>query len=266
MKGILFVCPTYDEAGLHAYTRRSVLSFLKYTPDGDVLVVDDASPGWEPYSRDLAAIDPARVATAHFEEWGGLTRSWNWGLASARELGYRYALCGNNDVAFTRRWSEAMASAVENGFSLAGPVSNAPGITSAGLADVRRYAPGCRVDDSPEYLNGVADGLAGRYAGVFVEAPVNGFCLFAKTEDWWSGAFDERHVFRPRNDFNSKGAPNSTPLMTCNEDELQGRWSRAGRRSAVCPGSFVFHYRSVARGKKFAKSGWLRVDAPDRAA
>jgi hypothetical protein len=47
--------------------------------------------------------------------------------------------------------------------------------------------------------------------------------------------------------------------MTGNEDELQSRWRAKGMKFAAALGSFIFHYRSVSRGKKFAKGKWLRM-------
>jgi glycosyltransferase involved in cell wall biosynthesis len=261
---VCFVCPTYAEGELHPYTRRAVLSFLRHTPGGSVVVVDDASAGWyQGLGESLEALGAVR--TLHNEEWGGLTRSWNQGLALARAGRHAYALAGNNDLAFCDGWYEGLLAAIDAGFSLAGPVSNAPGITSQGVAEASRYVRGFRLDDDPDYLDGVSATLRRERAGVFLPCPVNGFCMLARTADWWSGAYDDRHVFRPRNDFNSKGQRIPDPLNCGNEDELQGRWARLGRRSAVVPSSFVFHYRSVARGPKHAKGRWLRSPRPDRA-
>ena len=72
-------------------------------------------------------------------------------------------------------------------------------------------------------------------------------------------AYDAEHVFKPRNDVNSRGHKNPTPLMTLQEYELQGRWHAAGLRSGVVLSSFVFHYRAVSRGeKKFGKGQTYR--------
>ena len=73
--------------------------------------------------------------------------------------------------------------------------------------------------------------------------------MVARTRTWWSGAYDKDHVFDP-----------SHP-MTENEMELEMRWSMVGRRFAIAPGSFVFHYRSVSRGEGFATEGACRREA-----
>ena len=257
---ILFICPTYAEVEHHRYTLRAVRSFLRYTPDGSVLVVDDASPGWHTgHERDLVNEDKQRVFTARFEVWGGVTRSWNFGLNTARGMNLEFALCGNNDVVFTDGWYEGMVQALDQGFSLAGPVSNAPGITAQKQAEVWRYVGNYELRDDQPYLDSVARSLRGLAP---FEAPVNGFCQLARTRDWWSGAYDDRYVYRPSNEFTSEGRRNPTPLMTLNEDELQGRWAKLGRRTAVCPSSFVFHYRAVTRGSKYFRGRWYRPADP----
>lgn len=263
MPDIAFICPTYQEAELHPYTRRAVLSFAKYTPGGRVFVVDDASPG---AGDQLRALEGLGAVVRRFDEWGGLTRSWNEGLRLARDAGCEFALVSNNDVAFCEGWYDGLVGLLGAGVHLVAPVSNAPGITSGGLAEVWRYDPLYRLSDEPDELNACSARLRGAYAGRYAEAPVNGFAMLAATGRWWDGRFDRDHVFRPRNDVNSRGRRNPTPLMTCNEDELQGRWRARGWRSAIAPSSFVFHYRSVARGPRYARNRWLRVPRPDRAA
>ena len=42
------------------------------------------------------------------------------------------------------------------------------------------------------------------------------------------------------------------------EDELQDRWKAKGWKFGVACGSFIFHYRSVTRGIKYAKGKWSR--------
>ena len=51
------------------------------------------------------------------------------------------------------------------------------------------------------------------------------------------GPRDPHHVFNPGPKFK----------LIRNEDELQGRWLKAGRRIVVATGSFVYHYRGVTR-------------------
>jgi len=259
---IAFVCPTYKETELHAYTMACLHSFFQHTKDGLAIVVDDASTGWTQALAKKLADTPMfpgqQCEVLRFKNWGGLTRSWNLGLKKASELKADYAIAGNNDVLFTPRWYEGLMLALEHGYHLAGPVSNAPGITAQGLAEVWRYHPSYEVKDDPNYLKQVAEYLRGEHAGTLIEAKVNGFFQFARMRTWEAGKFDADHYYRPRNDFNSKGKRNPTPLMTLNEDELQGRWHRKGWKSVVVPSSFIFHYRAVTRGKKHTQGRWFR--------
>ena len=150
---IAFILPLYNK---FAYGRRAALSLLKYT-ERDVLIIaiDDASPyydrqDWGAWRKD---IPEDRLVFKHFGKNGGLTRSWNWGLAKARELGIKYTICGNSDVLFTPHWEHGLIHQVDhNDFSLVGPVTNAPGPTNGGKQRVEHFFPGYKVDDDPEYL------------------------------------------------------------------------------------------------------------------
>jgi GT2 family glycosyltransferase len=251
---IAFILPLY---GHHEYGRHAALTFFAHSPpDAQVLAYEDAHPSasrtdWVKWSR---GFPPGRHRLRVFPSNAGLTRSWNEGLADARRLGFAYALCGNSDLAFTPGWSDALIHALESGrASLAGPVTNAPGPTNQGAQGVERWLPkDCRpaldqAPDDPEWLGRAAAALRRRHGWEFQEMGINGFCMLAKTATWWSGAFDAQRVFDP------------SKRMTGNEDELQKRWRRLGRRAGFCPGSFVFHYRSVTRGPRFRREGWHRA-------
>ena len=260
MTRIGFICPTHREEDLHEYTSAALRSFFQTTSNGVAIVVDDASPGWEPihasHLKGLAEYAGQECFTFHYEEWGGLTRSWNQGLRLARNFGCDYVICGNNDILFPAQWYKGLLHALQHGFSLVGPLSNAPGASKP--QEVWRYYKDYEVDDSSLYLNGVQRYLAENYMGDVVEHAINGFFQMAHIDTWWEGAYDAEHVYRPRNDFTSKGHKNATPFMTLNEDELQGRWRKLGLKSAFVPSSFIFHYRAVTRGRKYARGRWHR--------
>lgn len=253
---VALVLPTYRQLD---YAQRAIDTFFETTPDGVVFVVDDASPDWH-YSW-LRTEWTGRVSIHRFLRNGGLTRSWNKGISAASRLGAKYAIAGNSDILFSPGWLEPLKKAIDAGFSLVGPVSNAPGNTIGQQQDVRKYYPGYVLSDDARDLATTARRLADANASKVVEAPLNGFFLFAKTEDWCSGAYDEIHAFRPCNELNSKGQPNPTPLMTLNEDELQRRWHKLGRRTGAVCDSFIFHYRAVSRGERFRSPGWFRRTA-----
>src|SRR5690242_10482987 len=94
--------PTY---GAFDYAAKAVASLLENTHAARpvAVVVDDASPDAAAGRGGidaLAAAHPGRVEFHAFPGRGGLLRSWNFGLARARELGADYAAAANSDVIF----------------------------------------------------------------------------------------------------------------------------------------------------------------------
>lgn len=258
-----FVCPIYNAVKLHAYTGSALATFFETTPDGVAIVVDDGSKSWSSeYERRLQRIaerySRAELHTLHYSKNGGLTRSWNAGLKKADELKLDYAIAGNNDILFTPRWYEGMLHALENGYQLVGPLSNAPGVTAKGKQCITKYVKNYTLSDDPAKLTEVATQIHQERLGQVVESPINGFFQLARMSSWRAGRYDNKHVYRPINCRYSNGGRNPTPLMTLNEDELQARWSRLGWRSAISLSSFVFHYRAVSRGDKYKQGEWYR--------
>lgn len=255
-----YICPIYKADEFQEYTLRALRSFFRTTADGVALVLDDASPGWnksiESHIERTPAFPSQRCVIHRFSQWGGLTRSWNKGLYLARNAGCTHICVSNNDVLFSRNWYDGLLQALAQGYHLVGPVSNAPGVTAGGKAEVWRYDREYAVSDDPQLIDDCAKRLKKQPT---VAAPVNGFCMFSRTDLWFSGAYDKLHVFRPSNEFNSRGQRNPTPLMTLNEDELQHRWRKMGRCTAVVPSSFVFHYRAVSRGRRYVRGRWHRI-------
>lgn len=258
MPRIGFVCPVYRALEFDSYTRRSLESFFDTTPGGVAIVVDDHSPHWtDAYARSLTAIRPgAELHLLRFDTAGGLTRSWNAGLTKAQTLGLDYAIAGNNDIIFTHRWQTGMLQALDQGYALVGPLSNAPGTQPR--QDVQRYCPTYRLTDQAEALDQTAAELYRNHLGHVLEQKINGFFQMAAMPTWEAGKYDAVHHYCPSNPFTSRGLPNPTPLMTLNEDELQARWQRCGRQSAIVLSSFIFHYRAVSRGEPYKRGNWYR--------
>lgn len=254
--GIAFINPIYNG---FPYARRAVLSFFKYTPEelNPVCIsLDDNSPlyaqqDWDYWKTDMPA------DRHHFEAFpqnGGLTRSWNWGLAKARELGCQYAIAGNSDILFTPGWYEGLMWNLEHGYDLVGPVTNAPGWAQGGKQrqNVRNYFPNYEIGDDPEYLAKVALHLKKTYPIEDVHNwDINGFFSMARVDKWWEGAFDEKHVFNPKY------------KLTENEVELQRRWKRFGWKMGYVLSSFIYHYRAVSRGDRHKHTGWDRMERKD---
>jgi glycosyltransferase involved in cell wall biosynthesis len=263
MLRIGFVCPIYDAMNFDSYTRLSLESFFATTPNGVALVVDDGSAGWSDNYvkslKDYVNVYPGTDLHAiHFPKNGGLTRSWNAGLAKADELQLDYAIAGNNDVIFTEKWYEGMVHALANGYSLVGPLSNAPGITAAGKQEINRYVNSYRLTDNIDELNKTAKQLHEQNLGKVIESKVNGFFQMATMAAWRKGKYDAKHYYRPVNTHTAKGRKNPTPLMTLNEDELQSRWAAKGMKSVISLSTFIFHYRAVSRGDKYKMGKWYR--------
>ena len=250
--GIALVLPSYNA---YAYSRRAIQSFCKYTPEAlnpVVIHCDDASPSYEQQSWDFfyGGLQRDRIWHQHFEKNGGLTRSWNWGLRKARELGCKYAIAGNSDILFTEGFYEGLLWHLDRGTRLVGPVTNAPGWSdkNSQRQNVRNYYPNYDINDDPAYLQQVARYLKETQPiSNLVERQINGFCTMSTLDYWWAGAFDAKHVFDPKY------------KLTGNEDELERRWTRKGWRVGFVPSSFVFHYRAVSRGDKSKHTGWTRL-------
>jgi GT2 family glycosyltransferase len=256
---LAIVIPTY---GAFSYAEKAISTALACSlPSAHIIVVDDASPDGVDAFKNLYAMfegHRSRLTFYRFSENGGLTRSWNKGLEIARRFDAHYTCVTNSDVLFPTSWEIALIAALDvRGAHLVGPVTNAPG-TQANQ-DIDKYTYKYKLTDDQKEINRLSNELTLAHGSDFHEGAINGFCMMAETSTWWKHAYDKEHVFRPSNDFNSKGEPNPTPLMTLQEYELQGRWKKAGLKIGFCPGSFVFHYRSVTRGDKHRKGKSYRM-------
>ena len=255
MPSIGYILPSYQ---VFPYARACLESLFASTPDYDVTayVVDDASPDWdEKWFDDL----PGEVKLTRFRKHGGLTRSWNYGLRWVKKDGMDYAICGNNDVLLPPEWHYGLIEASQAGYAPVGPLSNAPGVTAKGQQHVGGYIPSFELSDDMDYLANVSRSLRQAYAGHVVPSKVNGFFMFAATDTWWRNRIDGDHVFYPLVRRLPSGKPNrQDPKMTAQEDDLQYRWKQRGVYPAIAVSSFVWHYRSVSRGKKFVRDGWYR--------
>jgi GT2 family glycosyltransferase len=242
MNTCCFICPTY---GHYDYSRAAVESFLRHTPGGLALVIDDGHPEFRKFWE-----DDWNVVAHHFNDQGGLTRSWNFGLARARELNAEFAICGNNDILFTPGWQVGPTVLLQNeAVGLVGPLSNGPGLSNK-EQNIWDHVPGYQRMDSPAALTEVAAHLSTRYqpSDYRVVPQVNGFFMFGRVSRWWEGRYDDGHVFDPAPRF----------ALTGNEEELQKRFNRRGWQSVVSLRTFIFHYRSVTRGDRFCHGMWYR--------
>lgn len=225
------IIPTYNQM---RYALIAARSAIRNTPKCLVMIVDDGSPEWDPQT--FSSLPQRQLLLHQFPKNDrNLTRSWNWGLAKARELGIPYAVPTNSDVKFPKGWWPPLRSVLDSYVAaLVGPLTNAPGHRPR--QQVSGHYRNYQVGDGDAYLDAVQAHLAGRFGSDTWTGKLNGFCMAAKTDTWWQGAHSADFVFDPKF------------KMVKNEDELQGRWDRLGLRQAIVPASFVFHYRGVSRG------------------
>jgi hypothetical protein len=171
MAKIGYICPTYKATDLDNYTRTALQTFANTTPEGVAVIVDDGTNGWDEYLNSLTDfVDSLSIdfEIYHFQDQGGLTRSWNKGLEICEKLDVTYAIASNNDVLFPENWWLGLVHALENGYSMVGPLSNAAGITAKGKQDVWNYVENYRLTDDESYLNKVCDLLVTHNLGKVV--------------------------------------------------------------------------------------------------
>lgn len=259
---IAFIVPSFEHMG---YFRRTLRSFFKYTPWLRFVVVDDASKTWNTDWQD--DVSGADITTYRFNSNGGLTRSWNKGFDIAANMKDRpeFTVFANNDTTSNPYWWKALVRTLEGGAALAGPLSNAAGLTAHGRQDICQYFKDYQVTDDPGYVNNLAARLYKEFceeANHTARSAVNGFFMMGRTDTFVKNAHSPNELFIPNLRVMPSGRKNKTPLMTGQEDELHHRLRKRGLHSEIALGSFVFHYRSVARGPGYAKRGgqWSRCD------
>lgn len=153
---IAVIIPVYEK---YLYALRAVESCFNYTENVLVIVEDAYSPYFKaPMFEEAKYIGKGSEVFIHrFPKHGDLTRSCNHGLRVARKKGVDYCVCGNIDIVFTKWLSNGLIHALNHGYDLVGPVSNAPGTTCPkGKAQIDKYYENYQVTDDPEYLNEVS--------------------------------------------------------------------------------------------------------------
>lgn len=222
------IIPTYSH---FAYAQLAIESAAR-TPGATIIVVDDGSPDW-PSERIIRGWLPESVPFViqrYDGNKGSLTRSWNTGLRIARNLGLEYAVCGNADLVFARGWWGPIEHTLAS-FDFVGPITNAPG--HCGTQDITRHLSGYFLSDDPDDIDQTQQRLTYSTAAPIARGMLNGFCFAGRVE-----SFHRAGMFDP-----------SIP-MDGNEDDFFIRAGSLGMTGGICLRSFVFHYRSVARGLK----------------
>ena len=228
MDSLAVIIPTY---GNFEYLERCLYSLDHTTSNYTAIVVDDASPDWD--DRRDVRLDHGNAIFHRFSENGGITRSWNYGLQRARELGLKYSVATNSDVLFTPGWFEELKQATDH-LDLVGPLTNAPG--DSNLQRIQTHTLDYQLTDDWNYLEELARRLIKDFGGQVMKCRTNGFCQFALTSTYWKHAFSKTHVYSP------------ALRMTGSEHDLGNRIRKSGGSTGVALSSFVFHYRGVSRG------------------
>jgi GT2 family glycosyltransferase len=253
---IAYILPSYRNFD---YARACLLSLHVHSPFVLAVVIDDASPDWKA-NAGWWQCTGGPVSTYRYTTRGGLTRSWNTGVLIAQEFSPDYIVCGNNDVLFSPAWWHGLCHALAGGFAMVGPVSNAPGVTAPnGLQHVRKYLPDYALSDDPASIRNTAERLRASYMGRVVKSAVNGFFMMAESKTWQEHGYSRGMPFPSAIMELPSGKPNPTPTMTGQEEWIQSRWQKQGLKSCIVPSSFIFHYRSVARGPAHAIGDCMRM-------
>lgn len=227
---VAVIIPSY---GHFDYVRNAVASLLSSTPEAQCLLIDDGSPAWNARLENDFRVASPRVHVHRFPKNGGLTRSWNLGAEMAKEMGLKYVVFGNSDVWFPRGWWDPIATALDRGWAVVGPLTNAPGHQFH--QQVRKYITSNNRKFDKAAIQKLQDLMLANLKGVRKMGYVNGFMFAMKTEDVDKYRFDEEHLFDPRN------------KLVGNESELQVRVAKRGGAIGASLRSFVFHFRSVSR-------------------
>lgn len=246
------------------YTEMAIESFFKNTTGADtgIILVDDCSPEYDnEWACELTT--KYNVTVIRNEKNLKLTASLNLGfnyIPASFQDNETFVGIVNNDILFSPYWHKPLIRALKsNKFHLVGPCSNAPGVTARGFQDVRLYTSEYELSDTEESIARIRNHIGERDP---VETKINGFFMFSSYHLWRSGAYQddsaELKLFECPIPVMPSGRRNPTPWMTGQEDELQSRWKKKGRRMACCPDSFIFHYRSVSRGDQHRHGQWLR--------
>lgn len=240
------------------YAVDCVESLLATTPGVRAILIDDCSPSRPPpawLKSKILTSNGQHIYTRHKYNMQ-LTAAWNTGFQRTfAATDAEYIVAGNSDILFSPGWWESLEYASQKGYHLVGPITNTPGNTTQ--QDVKRFVSDYEPANDPVSIGKVTSRLS-VLKGHVEPTLINGFFMWAKAEHWNEGRFSAEHIFRPSNPRFKSGRKNPTPLMTGNEDELQLRWKAKGWKFGVACGSFIFHYRSVTRGVKYAKGRWSR--------
>lgn len=234
------IIPTYE----HFEYAKLAIESASMTPDSVVVIVDDGSSRW-PGERIVSGwLSGPYVIHRYTEHEGNLSRSWNAGVRICASMGLEYAVCSNADVVFPRGWWAPLEAELERS-TFVGPVTNAPGhVRAQGVGRYIEYD----LSDDPDDIQDTQNRCHALDTEPVHRGLLNGFTFAGRTVDYFRagpGPFDEINY-----------------RVNGGEDDFFHRLPMESVLSIV-PQSFVFHYRSVARGLRHGSMdrGHVRIEA-----
>lgn len=233
---ISVVIPTY---GHFDYAREAVLSAINSRDDVVAIVVDDGSKDWN--TDWLQDIPSDRFVLHRFEENKGTTQCWNFGINESDRIGCEYVCLSNSDVIFPNQCFESMIEAIDRGFSLIGPLTNAPGHSIE--QNIKLYMPHYELTDDKSHIEKVNEELREKYKGEAIPLfPINGFCWLGRTDFFITNDLLDEDTF-PR-----AGQEDDFQRRVLNDRQaiIKDGGTRIPKFGYILD-TFVFHYRGVSR-------------------
>lgn len=161
----------------------------------------------------------------------GLTSLWNKGFELNKDK--QYLILCNNDVIFSNHWADNLICSLSsaNSFSMAVPVTNAPGhVPAQHIANfIKNYIP----NDNQNEINLISEKMKSQNPQRISKG--NGFCLAVKVPLLFHNLI--------------KGYPfNENFPLYKGEDEF---FARVRPKTMLVPSSFIFHYKHVSVGSDY---------------
>lgn len=235
----------------------------------NVIIVNDASPDWSDDWIPPAPRSTNRWMIINHERNQGLTAAWNAGFqltfvdeqSKAWKPPEHVIVAANSDVVVAANWYQGILEALNGGYSFVGPVSNAPGPTSKGAQSIVKWLPNTYfLEDNQVSIDQTGRTLAHYWDGKQAAEPcdINGFFMAARAVSWQRLQTSAQLVFPQYIKSMPSGRRNPDPLGAGQDDWLNSRARSLQLKTGCAVKSFVFHYRSVSRGKKHAHGLWTR--------
>ncbi len=205
-------------------------AILTLRDDLDVLVIDDATPGNS--IKDFCKQNIGMKLVTKVKPMG-LTNSWNLAYQYFKENNYDNCILSNDDVRFSKGFSEGLLKGLEE-FDIVAPLTNNSGYgynceSSPFCQNVRRFV---NIKPTANNYNKMQQILSERYRnGLFRQSNFfNGFC-FAFSHSIAKFTYNNQFLFNPAR------------INVGNEFDLVERIDGKGGKVGICKTSYVFHWK-----------------------